>query len=93
MLFLLIDYIMSVAISMTVSMGAWAVYKTAGGVYYGTKWLIGTTPQKISEKELLELNIDPVIIISEEEYLKLIHNKEQLKLIEDKLQKIEEKIQ
>jgi hypothetical protein len=92
MFFLLIDYIMSVAISMSISMGAWIVYKTAGGVYYSAKWLIGGIPQKISEKELLELNREPVIIITEEEYLKLIHNKEQLKVIEEKLEKIEERI-
>ena len=92
MFFLLIDYIMSVAISMSISMGAWIVYKTAGGVYYSAKWLIGGIPQKISEKELLELTREPVIIITEEEYLKLIHNKEQLKVIEEKLEKIEERI-
>ena len=92
MFFLLIDYIMSVAISMSISMGAWIVYKTAGGVYYSAKWLIGGIPQKITEKELLELNREPVIIITEEEYLKLIHNKDQLKVIEEKLEKIEERI-
>ena len=92
MFFLLIDYIMSVAISMSISMGAWVVYKTAGGVYYSAKWLIGGIPQKITEKELLELNSEPVIIITEEEYLKLIHNKDQLKVIEEKLEKIEERI-
>lgn len=92
MFFLLIDYIMSVAISMSISMGAWIVYKTAGGVYYSAKWLIGGIPQKITEKELLELNREPVIIITEEEYLKLIHNKEQLKVIEEKLEKIDERI-
>ena len=92
MFFLLIDYIMSVAVSMSISMGAWIVYKTAGGVYYCTKWLIGGIPQKITEKELLELNREPVIIITEEEYLKLIHNKDQLKVIEEKLEKIEEHI-
>ncbi len=83
---------MSVAISMSISMGAWVVYKTAGGVYYSAKWLIGGIPQKITEKELLELNSKPVIIITEEEYLKLIHNKEQLKVIEEKLEKIEDRI-
>ena len=72
MFFLLIDYIMSVAISMSISMGAWVVYKTAGGVYYSAKWLMGGIPQKITEKELLELNGEPVIIITEDEYLKLI---------------------
>ena len=92
MLLLLIDYIMSVAISMSISMGAWVVYKTAGGVYYSAKWLMGGIPQKITEKELLELNGEPVIIITEDEYLKLIHNKEQLKVIEQKLEKIEEHI-
>jgi hypothetical protein len=92
MFFLLIDYIMSVAISMSISMGAWVVYKTAGGVYYSAKWLIGGIPQKITDKELLELNKEPVIIITEEEYLKLIHNKEQLRVIEEKLEKIEERI-
>jgi hypothetical protein len=92
MFFLLIDYIMSVAISMSISMGAWVVYKTAGGVYYSAKWLIGGIPQKITEKELLELNSEPVIIITEEEYFKLIHNKNQLKVIEEKLEKIEERI-
>ena len=83
---------MSVAISMSISMGAWVVYKTAGGVYYSAKWLIGGIPQKITEKELLELNSEPVIIITEEEYLKLIHNKDQLKVIEEKLEKIEQRI-
>ncbi len=83
---------MSVAISMSISMGAWVVYKTAGGVYYSAKWLIGGIPQKITEKELLELNSEPVIIITEEEYFKLIHNKNQLKVIEEKLEKIEERI-
>jgi hypothetical protein len=73
-------------------MGAWVVYKTAGGVYYSAKWLIGGIPQKITEKELLELNSEPVIIITEEEYFKLIHNKNQLKVIEEKLEKIEERI-
>lgn len=92
MFFLLIDYIMSVAISMSISMGAWIVYKTAGGVYYSAKWLIGGIPQKITENELLELTREPVIIITEEEYLKLIHNKDQLKVIEEKLEKIEERI-
>ena len=92
MFFLLIDYIMSVAISMSISMGAWVVYNTAGGVYYSAKWLIGGIPQKITEKELLELNSEPVIIITEEEYLKLIHNKDQLKVIEEKLEKIEKRI-
>ncbi len=92
MFFLLIDYFMSVAISMSISMGAWVVYKTAGGVYYSAKWLIGGIPQKITEKELSELNKEPVILITEEEYLQLINNKNQLKLIEDKLEKIEERI-
>lgn len=84
---------MSVAISMSISMGAWVVYKTAGGVYYSAKWLIGGIPQKITEKELSELNKEPVILITEEEYLQLINNKNQLKLIEDKLEKIEGRIQ
>lgn len=89
MIFLLIDYIISVAISM----GVWIVYKSAGGIYYSTKWLIGNKAEQISEKEYLELNQESVILMTEEEYLKLINNKEQLRHIEDKLQKIEEKIQ
>jgi len=88
MIFLLIDYIMSLALSI----GVWVVYKTAGGIYYSTKWLIGKKPEQISEKEYLELNKEAIILITEEEYLKLIDYKEQIRLIENKLQKIEDKI-
>jgi len=92
MFILLIDYISSVLVSMSISMGAWAIYKTAGGVYYGARWLTGAVPKQITEQELLELHKEPVVILTEEEYLNLLSNKEQLKHIEDKLEKLEERI-
>ena len=92
MLFLLIDYFTSVFVSMSISMGAWVVYKTAGGVYYGARWLIGGVPKVITEQELAELHKEPVVVLTEEEYFKLLSNKDQLKHIEDKLEKLEERI-
>jgi hypothetical protein len=92
MFLLLIDYFTSVLFSMSISMGAWAVYKTAGGVYYGARWLTGGIPKQITEQELSELHKEPVIILTEEEYLNLLSNKQQLKHIEDKLEKLEERI-
>jgi hypothetical protein len=89
---LLIDYITSVLVSMSISMGAWVVYKTAGGVYYGGRWLMGGVPKQITEHELAELHKDPVVVLTEEEYLNLLHNRDQLKHIEDKLEKLEERI-
>jgi hypothetical protein len=93
MMFLfLIEYISSVLFSMSISMGAWVVYKTAGGVYYGARWLTGGIPKQITEHELAELHKEPVVVITEEEYLNLLSNKQQLKHIEDKLEKLEERI-
>ena len=92
MFFLLIDYFTSVLVSMSISMGAWVVYKTAGGVYYGARWLAGSIPKQITEYELSELHKEPVIVLTEEEYLKLLSNRDHLKIIEDKLEKIEERI-
>jgi hypothetical protein len=92
MFFLLIDYFTSVLVSMSISMGAWVVYKTAGGVYYGARWLVGGIPKQITDYELAELHKEPVVVLTEEEYLKLLSNQDHLKLIEDKLEKIEERI-
>jgi hypothetical protein len=92
MFFLLIDYFTSVLVSMSISMGAWVVYKTAGGVYYGARWLAGGIPKQITEYELAELHKEPVVVLTEEEYLNLLSNRDHLKLIEDKLEKIEERI-
>lgn len=73
-------------------MGVWMVYKTAGGVYYGAKWLSGSAPKQITEVELAELHSEPVVVLTEQEYRSLLGNQEHLKLIEQKLEKIEENI-
>jgi hypothetical protein len=88
-----IEYFTRVFLSMSISMGVWMVYKTAGGVYYGAKWLSGAAaPQKITEIELAELHSEPVVVLTEQEYRSLLGNQEHLKLIEQKLEKIEENI-
>lgn len=92
MFFFIIDYFTSVFVSMSISMGVWMVYKTAGGVYYGARWITGGIPQKITEQELAELHSEPVVVLTEEEYRNLLANREHFKLIEQKLEKIEETI-
>jgi hypothetical protein len=54
--------------------------------------LSGSIPKQITEHELSELHKEPVIVLTEEEYLNLVNNREQLKHIEDKLEKLEERI-
>ena len=53
---------------------------------------MGGVPKQITEHELAELHKDPVVVLTEEEYLNLLHNRDQLKHIEDKLEKLEERI-
>ena len=91
MLFLLIDYITSLAISLSISLGSWIVFKSASGVYYSVKWLTGGTPQPINEKEMD--NLKAVIVITEEEYQNLLNNQKGLADIQNRLSKIEHRLE
>lgn len=88
---LVLDYLASLAVNISISMGAWVVYKTAGGVYYGVKWLTGGTPQPITEKEMEELK--PMVVISQEEYESLLANKTGLETIQKRLDTIEHRLE
>ena len=89
--FLLIDYLTSLAISMSISLGSWMVYKSANGVYYSVKWLVGGTPKPITEKEMDDLK--PVVVLTEEEYNNLISNQKGLIEIKSRLENIEHRLE
>ena len=89
--FLLIDYLTSLAISMSISLGSWMVYKSANGVYYSVKWLVGGTAKPITEKEMDDLK--PVVVLTEEEYNNLISNQKGLIEIKSRLENIEHRLE
>ena len=86
-----LDYLASLAVNISMSMGAWIVYKTAGGIYYSVKWLTGGIPKQITEKEMDGLK--PMVVITEEEYESLLANKTGLETIQKRLETIEHRLE
>ena len=83
MLFLLIDYITSLTLNVALSVGAWAVYRSANGLYYAYRWASGKNNYKqipMDEKSL--------VVLTAEEYDKLIETKQDIQQI---LQRLEER--
>ena len=91
MLFLLIDYFTSLAISLSISLGSWIIYKSASGVYYSVRWLTGGTTKAITLKEMEDMK--PVVVLTQEEYEQLLDNQKGLMDIQNRLSKIENKLE
>jgi len=72
-------------------LGAWIIYKSANGVYYSAKWLVGGTAKPITEKEMEDLK--PVVVLSQEEYENLLNNHKNIHDIQSRLANIENKLE
>jgi len=82
MLFLLIDYITSLTLNLALSVGAWAVYRSANGLYYAYQWASGKNNYKqipVDEKSL--------VVLTAEEYDKLLETKQDIQQILQRLDK------
>jgi len=77
MLFLLIDYITSLTLNLALSVGAWAVYRSANGLYYAYRWAMG--PEHNNKR--LPMDETSLIVLTSEEYETLLNNKQEIRAI------------
>jgi hypothetical protein len=89
MFFLIADYCTKLAVNIALTMGATLVYRSVSGVYYGTKYILNRRASNQIEKEMSELTEDPCIILTKEEYERLLNYNTRIDEISRKLECID----
>lgn len=85
MFFLIADYFTKLTINIALTIGATVVYRSVSGVYYGAKYIMNRRSVQQLEKEMSELTEDPCIILTTDEYERLLEYNNRIDEISRKL--------
>lgn len=89
-LFFFVDLVSSACLNLVFSVSSWIVYKSVGGVYHVYK-RYGIT-HSIKDHNVNELIEPPYIVLTTEEYDRLINKSESIDHINQKLDSLNRKI-